>query len=125
MIKSFFVSRKGENMKQLNTNEYEELLNKLKENTLSIKLEVDNLLSNSCCEYHRVMFGISSNPKKRKEWQEKVYVANKVKAELEQAIELLSTAIRIDESLPEKNPDEYLDREYFYSRAKMFTEYLN
>lgn len=112
-------------MKQLNTNEYEELLNKLKENTLSIKLEVDNLLSNSCCEYHRAMFGIASNPKKRKEWQEKVEIANKVKKELEQAIELLSTAIRIDESLPEKNPDEYLDREYFYSRAKMFTEYLN
>lgn len=112
-------------MKQLNTNEYEELLNKLKENTLCIKFEVDNLLSNSCCEYHRAIFGIASNPKKRKEWQEKVEIANKVKNELEQAIELLSTAIRIDESLPEENPDEYLSREYFNSSAKMFLDSLN
>lgn len=112
-------------MKQLEKKDYEELLNKLKENSLSIKFEVDNLLSNSCCEYHRAMFGIASNPKKRKEWQEKVEIANKVKNELEQAIELLSTAIRIDESLPEENPDEYLSREYFNSRAKMFLDSLN
>ena len=76
-------------MKQLNTTEYEELLNKLKENTLCIKFEVDNLLSNSCCEYHRAMFGIASNPEKRKEWQEKVEIANKVKNELEQATILI------------------------------------